>query len=212
MRRSLVKLSGLVKAVTKMVTGCLRTMKVAKFVLGAKSCFSELRKICDFLYACHLLFRSRVYFTLSNLISLPWRRFGWVLFHHFRLIVYFCPQKCWFTLCNRAGGGSTGRRQTGATAQSTSALTLERSSIFYQTWKWLDLLKLARALKIVQSSSAAGMPLAIRASNSTSMRRWVSNTWNRTENYLERLFLRYHSKSYVRQRGVGGGRCFYARA
>ena len=25
------------------------------------------------------------------------------------------------------------------------------------------------------------------------------------ENYLERLFLRYHSKSYVSQRGVGGG-------
>ena len=140
-RRSLVKLSGLVKAVTKMVTGCLRTMKVAKFVLGAKSCFSELRKICDFLYACHLLFRSRVYFTLSNLISLPWRRFGWVLFHHFRLIVYFCPQKCWFTLCNRAGGGSTGRRQTGATAQSTSALTLERSSIF------LSDLKMTRSFK-----------------------------------------------------------------
>ena len=126
--------------------------------------------------------------------------FGWLF--------TFCPQKWWITLCNRAGGGSTGRRQTGATAQSTSALTLERSSIFYQTWKWLDLLKLARAFKIVQSSSAAGMPLAIRASNSTSMRRWVSNTWNRTENYLERLFLRYHSKSYVRQRGVGGGAAF----
>ena len=34
MIRSLVKFSGLVKAVTKMVTGCLRAMIVAIFALG----------------------------------------------------------------------------------------------------------------------------------------------------------------------------------
>ena len=33
MERSLVKLLGLVKTVTKMVTGCLRAMKVTKSVL-----------------------------------------------------------------------------------------------------------------------------------------------------------------------------------
>ena len=43
MRRSLVKMLDLVKTVTKMVTGCLRMMKVAIVALGDKKVvFSEL--------------------------------------------------------------------------------------------------------------------------------------------------------------------------
>ena len=45
MERSLVKLSVVVKAVTKMMTGCLRTMKVAIFALGDK-------KVVKIVYVC----------------------------------------------------------------------------------------------------------------------------------------------------------------
>ena len=50
-RRSLVKLLGMVRTVTKMVTGCVRTMKVAKFQLDGKVfVLSGLWKIWDSIY------------------------------------------------------------------------------------------------------------------------------------------------------------------
>ena len=57
MRRSLVKLSGFVKTVTKMVIGCLRTMKVASHtcIRWLKSGFSKLWKKWDSVYVCQLV-------------------------------------------------------------------------------------------------------------------------------------------------------------
>ena len=45
MRRSLVKLSRLVKSVTKMVTGCLKMIKSAVFVLRPKGSLAKYEKI-----------------------------------------------------------------------------------------------------------------------------------------------------------------------
>ena len=95
----------------------------------------------------------------------------------------FC---CSLILCSPAALGGEGRRRTVARVQSTSTLFssinyLQVQSILFNPLKVQSFQSIQTQISD-QSSSAAGagrggMPLAMRASNSTSRRRWVSKTW-----------------------------------
>ena len=50
MRQSVVKFLGVVESVTKVVTGCLRTTKVAIFVAGNKRGFSRTMENMGYVY------------------------------------------------------------------------------------------------------------------------------------------------------------------